>query len=116
MLRSKLESYEAILEAIVKKPLSIERIAYETDMDCNTLNRRVNFLMENGLVEERPLSRKTIYAITERGVTVFKTLNFRRYLEKVSGVLSAIDDAMETLPILSKERSEPEEENQNEKY
>jgi len=108
--RSKLESYEAVLEALVKKPLSIDRVAYETGMDCNVLNRRLDFLIENGLVEERPLPRKTLYAITERGVAVFKTLNFRKYLEKVSDVLSTVDEAMQTLPMISREHKEPENE------
>ena len=110
MRRSKLESYEAVLEALVKKPLSIDRVAYETGMDCNVLNRRLDFLIENGLVEERPLPRKTLYAITERGVAVFKTLNFRKYLEKVSDVLSTVDEAMQTLPMISREHKEPENE------
>jgi predicted transcriptional regulator len=114
--RSKLESYQAILEALVKKPLSVDRIAYETTMDCNTLNRRLNFLMENGLVEERLLPKKTLYAITERGVAVFKTLNFNRYLEKISDTLSAIDDAMQTIPVISKDYKETEETREDEKY
>jgi predicted transcriptional regulator len=113
--RSKLESYEAILEALVKKPRPVDRIAYETDMDCTVLCKRLGFLVENGLVEERPLPKDTNYAITDRGVAVVKTLNFRRYLEKVSNTLSAIDDAMQTLPIISRDYKEQSEE-QNEKY
>jgi predicted transcriptional regulator len=106
---SKLESYEAILEALIKKPLAVERIAYETSIDCIILNRRLAFLIETGLVEERPLPKKTLYAITERGVAVFKTLNFHRYLEKVSSTLSAIDEAMQTIPEISKDYKEKEE-------
>jgi predicted transcriptional regulator len=113
--RSKLESYEAILEALVKKPQPVDRIAYETDMDCTVLCKRLGFLVENGLVEERPLPKDMNYAITDRGVAVVKTLNFRRYLEKVSHTLSAIDDAMQTLPIISRDYKEQSEE-QNEKY
>ncbi len=110
MRRSKLETYEAILEALMKKPLAIDRIAYETDIAISTLNQRLGFLAENGLVEERLMPKKTLYAITERGVAVFKTLNFNKYLEKVSNALSAIDDAMHTLPLLSKDNDEPREE------
>ncbi len=113
--RSKLESYEAILEALVKKPQPVDRIAYETDMDCTVLCKRLGFLVENGLVEERPLPKDMNYAITDRGVAVVKTLNFRRYLEKVTNTLSAIDDAMQTLPIISRDYKEQSEE-QNEKY
>ena len=73
MRRSKLESYEAILSALVEKPLSIDSIAYETDMNCTLLKQRIDFLLENSLVEERTPSRKTLYAITERGIAVLKT-------------------------------------------
>jgi predicted transcriptional regulator len=110
MRRSKLETYEAILEALMKKPLDVDRIAYETGLDCAVLNQRLSFLLENGLVEERFLTKKTLYAITERGVAVFKTLNFNKYLEKVSHALSAIDDAMHTLPLISKDQDERPEE------
>lgn len=110
MRRSKLETYEAILEALMRKPLAIDRIAYETDIDVSILNQRLGFLAENGLVEERPMPKKTLYAITERGVAVFKTLNFNKYLEKVSNALSAIDDAMHTLPLLSKDNDDQRDE------
>jgi predicted transcriptional regulator len=113
--RSKLESYEAILETLIKKPRRVDRIAYETGMDCTVLHKRLSFLMENGLVQERPLTKDTKYAITERGVAVFKTLNFRKYLEKVSNTLSAIDDAMQTLPLISR-NCEDQSDEQNEKY
>lgn len=109
MHRSKLESYEAILEALIEKSLTVDRIAYETTIDCTIINRRLEFLTENGLVEERPLPKKTLYAITERGVAVFKTLNFNRYLEKISSTLSAIDEAMQTIPLISKDYREKEE-------
>lgn len=115
MRRSKLESYEAILEALVKEPQPIDHIAYETDIDCTVINKRLVFLIENGLVEERPLPDNTMFAITERGMAVFKTLNFRKYLEKISNSLSSINDAMQTLPIMSRDYEE-QSEGQNEKY
>jgi predicted transcriptional regulator len=109
MKRSKLESYEAILEALVKKPSNIDRIAYRTDINCTVLARYLDFLAENGLVEERPSKRNTLYVITERGVAVFKTLNFQKYLEKVTASLRAIDDALQTMPIISKNLNEQKE-------
>lgn len=114
MRRSKLEIYEAILEALVKKPQPMDRLAYETDMNCTVLGKRLSFLLENGLVEERPLPNDTHYAITERGVAVFKTLNFRKYLEKISGTLSAIDEAVQTLPFMLRDYNEPSEEKKQE--
>jgi predicted transcriptional regulator len=109
MRRSKLESYEAILEAIVKKPLNADKIAYKTNIECATLTRYIDFLIENGLVEERPTNKKALYAITERGMAVFKTLNFQKYLEKVTASLRAIDDALQTMPAISKIVNEHEE-------
>jgi len=109
MRRSKLESYEVILEALVKRPITVDKIAYKTHIDCTALTRYIEFLTENGLVEERPTNKKTQYAITERGMAVFKTLNFQKYLEKVTASLRAIDDALQTMPIISKSANEQEE-------
>jgi predicted transcriptional regulator len=102
MRRSKLESYEAILEVLAKEPAAIDKIAYSVNMDCAVLRRYMDFLMENGLVEERLSGKKTLYAITERGMAVFKTLNFQKYLEKVTASLKALDDALQTVPLISK--------------
>ena len=70
MRRSKLESYEDILGALVKKPQSIDGIAYKTSMDCNSLKKRLEQLIKYCLVEKRASNKKTLYAITERGVAV----------------------------------------------
>jgi predicted transcriptional regulator len=99
--RSKLESYEAILGALVKKPLSIDNIAYETDMDCNLLKQRIDSLLKNSLVEERNLSMKTRYAITEKGIAVLKTLSFQKYFEKVAKTIRTVDEALQVLPRIS---------------
>ena len=101
MRRSKLESYEDVLGALVKKPLTIDGIAYKTNIDCVIRRRRLDFLMENGLVKERISSKKTLYAITERGVAVFKTLNFQKYLEMVANTIMAMDEAIHVIPIIS---------------
>jgi len=105
MRRSKLESYEDVLGALVKKPLAIDSIAYKTNIDCVILRRRLDFLMENGLVKERILSKKILYAITERGVAVFKTLNFQKYLEMVANTIMAMDEAIHVIPIISERDS-----------
>jgi predicted transcriptional regulator len=113
MRRSKLESYEAILGALVKKPLSIDNIAYETDMDCNLLKQRIDSLLKNSLVEERNLSMKTGYAITEKGVAVLKTLSFQKYFEKVANSIRMVDEALEVLPKIS---GTNDNENERSKY
>ncbi|MGQ9566148.1 MAG: winged helix-turn-helix domain-containing protein [Candidatus Bathyarchaeales archaeon] len=104
MRRSKLEMYEAVLGALVRKPLGIDRIAFETNMDCSILRQRLDFLMENGLVEERISGHKTVYALTERGVTVLKTLSFQKYFEKVANTIRMMDEALQVLPSLTSNR------------
>jgi predicted transcriptional regulator len=112
MRRSKLESYEAILGALVKKPLSIDNIAYETDMDCGFLKQRLDSLLENSLIEERSLSTKTRYAITEKGVAVLKTLSFQKYFEKVANSIRMVDEALQVLPEISGTNESEEETSQ----
>jgi len=108
MRRSKLESYEAILEVLAKEPATVDKIAYKANMNCTVLEKYLNFLMDNGLVEERPYGKKMLYAITERGMAVFKTLNFQKYLEKVTASLKALDDALLAVPLISKGINERE--------
>lgn len=114
MRKSKLECYEEILGTLIKEPLTIDSLAYETSMECNVLRRRLEFLIKNGLVEERDSGRKTLYAITERGVAVFKTLNFQKYLEKVVSNIRIIDEAVHIIPTISEGKRKKSVE--NEKY
>jgi len=102
MRRSKLECYEDILGVLVNKPLSLDRLAYEANMECSVLKQRLKSLIKYGLVEERVYGRKTLYAITERGIAVFKALNFQKYLEKVLNKVKVLDEAFEVIPKISK--------------
>jgi predicted transcriptional regulator len=102
MKKSKLEMCESILEVLVKKALTIDEIAYDANMGCTIVKHYLDFLIENGLAEGRSQKDKTIYAITERGATVYKILNFQKYLEKLSKSLRAMDDASQIIPIISK--------------
>lgn len=110
MRKSKLETYEAILEALVNEPLSVEKIAYETDLDCTVLVERLDYLLQNGLVELRPIGEKGGYAITERGVAVLKALNFQKYLARIANKLSLIDEALQ---VISKHNPDPEEDSES---
>jgi predicted transcriptional regulator len=114
--KSKLETYEAILGAIVKKPQKIDRLAYKVNLDCIALKRDMDFLVENGLVEERFLQRGTSYAATDRGISVFKTLDFQKYFKKIQDTLIAIDEAMKVIPEVSKRKEKSENELPDEKY
>ena len=113
MRRSKLESYEAILEVLVKRPLILDNIAYKANLDCTVLKRYLDFLIKNGLVEERFSDKKKLYAITERGIAVFKALNFQKFLEKVTKSIRAIEDASRAVPIFSKRVNKQKEKNEN---
>jgi len=95
MRKSKLETYEDVLEVLVSKPSTVDHIAYEVGLDCTVLRERLDFLLQNSLVEERALGRKEGYAITERGIAVLKALNFQRYLKKVTDKLMVMDEALQ---------------------
>ena len=89
MRRSKLESYEAILGALTEKPLNIDNLAYETKMHCEVLSQRIKSLIKYGLVEEKVKNGRKFYAITERGLSVYRTLNFQRYIQKIAKTIEA---------------------------
>jgi predicted transcriptional regulator len=117
MRRSKLELYENVLHALVKKHLTIDSIAYECNMDCVALRQRLNFLAKNGLVEEENYKKKTLYALTKRGLSIFKTLTITRRLEKLQITSKMIDDALQALPALSEHNEEtPRRKRRNENY
>jgi predicted transcriptional regulator len=97
MRKSKLGLYEDILDVLVNKPLTIDQAAYELDMDCTILRKCLDFLIRNGLVEERGSSKTTLYAITEKGIRVLKALNFPKYLEKITNKMTVIDETLQIL-------------------
>ncbi len=102
MRKSKLESYVDILEALVNKPLTIDHIAYEINMDCTILRQHLDFLIKNGLVEERGSEKRMPYAITEKGIAVLRALNFQKYFGKISNKIRVIDEALEIIRKLEK--------------
>jgi predicted transcriptional regulator len=109
--RSRLESCEDILEAVLVKPLSIDGIAFETDMECSVLKKHLDFMLENGLVTERPVGKQAKYAVTDRGVAVLKALNFQKYLAKVADKIMVMDEAFQ---IISKDGQKLEKEDDDE--
>ena len=87
--KSKLEHYQEILETLLKKPLTIDNLAYETGTDCAVLQQRVDFLTVQGLVKEQILGGRTLCVITERGMAVLKALSLQRHLEKIKTTITA---------------------------
>jgi len=116
MHRSKLELYEDVLRALAKKPLTIDSIAYECNMDCIILRQRLEFLTKNGLTQEENYKNKTFYALTNRGIAIFQTLTITRRLEKLQTTIKILDDALQALPALpeySEERAKRTRRNEN---
>jgi predicted transcriptional regulator len=46
---------------------------YKANVNCSVLKEYMDFLIKQGLVEERTIGkRRVVYAITQRGITVLK--------------------------------------------
>ena len=112
MAQSKLERYLDVLEAIVDRPKKIDNIAFFTKMECQAVKDSLAFLISTELVEERSLrnGNRIIYAITERGLTVFKTLRALKYLEKLKTTLPIVEEAREIASMMNEKPRRPEEE------
>jgi predicted transcriptional regulator len=113
MRRSKLELYEDILKALVNKALTVDSIAYACNMDCVALRQRLNFLMQSGLVEERIYAKKTRFALTQRGLAIFKTLVLTKSLEKLQTNMKKIDEALQAIPSLTEYTAKHKKRNEN---
>ncbi|MGB9960238.1 MAG: winged helix-turn-helix domain-containing protein [Candidatus Bathyarchaeales archaeon] len=109
MRRSKLEIYEAILENLARKPLRVDSIAYRTNMNCIVVKQYLDFLANNGLVEEKFVGDKNFYAITERGKAVFRALSFQKRIDKITEYIKVINKALEALPNLKSKENDEEE-------
>ena len=75
MRRSKLEMYIDILHILAHRgPLKITHIMYKANVNCATLNGYMDFLIKQGLIEEKNIKKnKRVYAITQRGMAVVKS-------------------------------------------
>jgi predicted transcriptional regulator len=74
MRRSKLEMYIDILKVLSHRgPLKLTHIMYKANVNCSVLKQYLDFLIQQNLVEERTIGKKrTVYAVTQRGITVLK--------------------------------------------
>ena len=74
MRRSKLEMYVDILKVLaLRGPLKLTHIMYKANVNCSVLSEYLEFLLKQGLVEERVFQKnRTIYAVTQHGLTVLK--------------------------------------------
>jgi predicted transcriptional regulator len=103
MPSSKLDKYLDILEVVAERPLKIDHIAAKVHMETRELRRRMNFLVLNGVINERSTGdKRTVYALNDRGYAVFRTLRAFKYFEKLRESLPVIEEAKEIASILSK--------------
>ncbi len=95
MRRSKLEMYIDILSVLAHKgPLKLTHVMYKSNVNCGVLKECLDFLLKQGLVEERTLRKeRVVYAVTQRGITVLK------YFKELKQVLPIIEEARNQITI-----------------
>jgi len=101
MRKPRFESYESILLALVNGPISESGLVLETCLDRGSLRSYLYSLVASGLVERRSAPEIVLYAITEKGLAVIRVLSFRKYLEKIGGLVRTLDEALRVIPELS---------------
>ena len=86
MRRSRLELYVDIICALAQRALTIDEIAFHCSTNCLTLNQSLEFLVTHGIVTlEINQNNQTCYALTRRGISIFKTFCITKNLEKLQG-------------------------------
>jgi len=89
MRRSKLEMYIDILKVLAQRgPLKLTHVMYKANVNCSVLKEYMDFLIKQGLVEERTIGkRRVVFAVTRRGITVLK------YFKELKQVLPIVEEA-----------------------
>ena len=81
--------YVDILTVLARKgPLKLTHVRYKANVNCSVLKEYLEFLIKQGLVEERTLRKeRVVYTITPRGITVLK------YFKELKQVLPIVEEA-----------------------
>ena len=85
--------------------LTIDMLSFAAGMDCATLRQHLDFLLMNGLIEERTSRKKKMCTISAKGVAVLNALNSKEYFNKVQDTLTDVDETVQ-LSRVSKEKHE----------
>jgi predicted transcriptional regulator len=95
MRRSKLEMYVDILKVLASRgPLKLTHVMYKANVNCSVLKEYLDFLMKQGLIEERNVGKsRVVYAVTQRGITVLK------YFKELKQVLPIVEEARNLAPV-----------------
>ena len=88
MRRSKLEMYVDIITVLAHRgPLKLTYVMYKANVNCSVLKEYLDFLIKQGLVEERAVGKqRVVYAVTQRGITVLK------YFRELKQVLPIVEE------------------------
>ena len=80
--------YLDILKILAHRgPLKLTHVMYKANVNCKMLKEYLDFLIKQGLVEEKIIKRqKIVYSITQRGVTVLKQFS------ELKDVLPIVDE------------------------
>ena len=94
-MASKLEMYIDILNVLEQKgPLKVSQITDEANLSCNMLNGCLDFLIKQGLIEERIVEKNSaVYVNTDRGTQVIK------FFIQLDKALPAKDENGRILPV-----------------
>jgi predicted transcriptional regulator len=86
--------YIDILKVLAHKgPLKLTHIMYKANVNCSVLKQYLDFLIAQGLVEEKTIGKKRIvYAITQRGLTVLK------YFRELKVMLPVLEEELAKIP------------------
>ena len=89
MRRSKLEMYIDMLRVLAQKgSLKLTHIMYKSNVNCSVLKEYLDFLIIQGLVEERTIGNaRVVFAVTQRGITVLK------YFRELKQALPIVEEA-----------------------
>jgi len=67
--------------------LKLTHIMYKANVNCSVLREYLDFLIKQNLVEERNVGKsRTVFAITQRGITVLK------YFRELQQILPIIEE------------------------
>jgi predicted transcriptional regulator len=86
--------YVSVLTVLAHRgPLKLTHIMYKANVNCSVLKEYLEFLMKQGLVEERPVRKnRIVYAVSQRGLIVLK------YFRELKQALPILEEEQRRIP------------------
>ena len=87
--------YVDILKVLAHRgPLKLTHIMYKANVNCKVLKEYLDFLLKQGLIEERVVGKsRIVYANTQRGIMVLK------YFRELNKALPILEEDGKLLPL-----------------